>query len=143
LLLATPRANRTLYVVGRVPLSFYVVFTDTAPTEIHTLPLHDALPILGTASRRRPACRTAHATPGYPTSHLNGCSPDSAAMLHPWAVDRPAGPEHSSTAQEPCHTKPLNTHPVVYRHSVGMLLAYCTLEQCVPFAGRPLTRVPY
>src|SRR5882762_1167609 len=32
----------------RLPLSFFFFFNDTAPTEIYTLSLHDALPILGT-----------------------------------------------------------------------------------------------
>src|SRR5438132_5472580 len=34
---------------------FFFFFNDTATTEIYTLSLHDALPILKTALRRRPA----------------------------------------------------------------------------------------
>src|SRR2546426_8470886 len=44
--------------------SFFFFFNDTATTEIYTLSLHDALPILGTGSsdeRRLPACRFARA----------------------------------------------------------------------------------
>src|SRR5438094_1008790 len=53
---------------------FFFLFTDTAPTEIYTLSLHDALPILGRKCGRcragpafrpgagppRAACRTGH-----------------------------------------------------------------------------------
>src|SRR3712207_6996318 len=34
-------------------ISYYFFFNDTATTEIYTLSLHDALPILATASGRR------------------------------------------------------------------------------------------
>src|SRR2546429_9128374 len=33
----------------RIPFFFFFFFNDTATTEIYTLSLHDALPILGTA----------------------------------------------------------------------------------------------
>src|SRR5207247_6818260 len=39
--------------------ALFFFFNDTAPTEIYTLSLHDALPIWGASRRRRLRCRRA------------------------------------------------------------------------------------
>src|SRR5256885_6607615 len=42
----------------RPPISFFFFFNDTATTEIYTLSLHDALPILSGFSTRPPEVRS-------------------------------------------------------------------------------------
>src|SRR6516164_9043796 len=49
-------------------LSLFFFFNDTATTEIYTLSLHDALPILGTNPTRSPSCMTCASRPIVPRS---------------------------------------------------------------------------
>src|SRR6266436_5460873 len=58
-------------------------FNDTAPTEIYTLSLHDALPI--SSSRRRPGCRQ--------TTRSSACRTSA----------RPRSEEHTSELQSRLH----------------------------------------
>src|SRR2546426_4926860 len=77
---------------------FFFFFNDTATTEIYTLSLHDALPILVT---ERASCawvghlRTVHAI-------LTSSVPKSAAS---WSEKIPArrSEEHTSELQSPCN----------------------------------------
>src|SRR5437870_9110512 len=52
---------------------FFFFFNDTAPTEIYTLSLHDALPIYGTSWRVVPT-----ATLSAPISEIRGFAPVAA-----------------------------------------------------------------
>src|SRR5438034_4369832 len=49
-------------------VSFFFFFNDTAPTEIYTLSLHDALPILGPDGRSRRAPSTRACRPSSPAA---------------------------------------------------------------------------
>src|SRR5256885_3459202 len=87
--------------------SFFFFFNDTAPTEIYTLSLHDALPISSIAAKSR--CRR----------QINGCS---SARKRAAAIRSPAtgralisasrsqfcptvsrSEEHTSELQSPCN----------------------------------------
>src|SRR5256885_14492222 len=66
------------------PPSFFFFFNDTAPTEIYTLPLHDALPI----SHRSPAVQDG----------LTSAAVDDRALSNPARSE-----EHTSELQSPCN----------------------------------------
>src|ERR1039458_7611104 len=76
------------------PTSFSLFFNDTAPTEIYTLSLHDALPILSRASGR-----TRPAGDRYPPNRWRCCSMTGAIRARhragpgppPGERDRPPG----------------------------------------------------
>src|SRR2546426_11244969 len=74
------------------PFSFFFFFNDTATTEIYTLSLHDALPILESAfcraSENRPIAGY-HGIMGMPTN----------ASLE----KQPRSEEHTSELQSPCN----------------------------------------
>src|SRR2546430_5139969 len=55
-----------------LPAFFFFFFNDPAPTEIYTLPLHDALPICKTASAytsTAPGCGTPSSPPALPPAN--------------------------------------------------------------------------
>src|SRR5256885_6883466 len=73
---------------------FFFFFNDTATTEIYTLSLHDALPILTTRPARSMVDRMPldyHAA-GHPTHSLRVCADESARSE-----------EHTSELQSPCN----------------------------------------
>src|SRR3712207_8811101 len=72
-------------------------FNDTATTEIYTLSLHDALPILQVGGRRRgPDCTTCLTG----ASDQHGPRRELAACLAGWLVDRVLrSEEHTSELQ--------------------------------------------
>src|SRR2546421_4092922 len=65
-------------------LFFFFFFNDTATTEIYTLSLHDALPILGHAPGRRPG-----------GAHRRRCGPDAPSRRGA----EPRSEEHTSELQ--------------------------------------------
>src|SRR3990170_9102517 len=69
---------------------FFFFFNDTAPTEIYTLSLHDALPIWPRPPRPRSPPRRRPASPQAPRPH-------------PPASPRPRSEEHTSELQSPDH----------------------------------------
>src|SRR2546422_11731612 len=75
-----------LFIIFFCSLVFFFFFNDTATTEIYTLSLHDALPILsaGEAARRDAGGRT----------QLHGPPPDG---------DGPRSEEHTSELQSRLH----------------------------------------
>src|SRR5689334_7001130 len=81
------------------PSSLFFFFNDTAPTEIYTLSLHDALPILPVAS-----------WPGRWNWGYDG--------VGPWAVDEPyGGPAALQRFVDACHVRGLGVClDVVYNH---------------------------
>src|SRR5256885_5276931 len=71
----------------------FFFFNDTATTEIYTLSLHDALPILrrvvATDAHQRPNTPPSESSPAHSTSLRNGSSARSE--------------EHTSELQSPCN----------------------------------------
>src|SRR5213594_5247202 len=76
-----------MYSISLIFVLFFFFFNDTATTEIytsvHTLSLHDALPILNAADRARPRPGSACRAPGASAS----------------ATGRPRSEEHTSELQ--------------------------------------------
>src|SRR5256885_6148254 len=74
----------------RLYISFFFFFNDTATTEIYTLSLHDALPILRTQDRRR---------------QLRGGAPAAAraGSLSGQKGQPCRSEEHTSELQSPCN----------------------------------------
>src|SRR2546426_7755231 len=64
---------------------FFFFFNDTATTEIYTLSLHDALPILRTATR---ASRTSDAAGGWTSATSSPASRRGSCSLTRSQVDR-------------------------------------------------------
>src|SRR5258708_27729228 len=89
---------------------FFFFFNDTAPTEIYTLPLHDALPISALWQRTVRATVAARDHRQHPDHHCRG-----TGRGKPWRLLRPdrraarhgAKPcrseEHTSELQSPDH----------------------------------------
>src|SRR5258708_36067951 len=77
-------------VILAIPRSLFFFFNDTATTEIYTLSLHDALPILD-----------ASAEPANPTAALMSSTPSlRCPRSHQY---QPRSEEHTSELQSPDH----------------------------------------
>src|SRR5574337_2231209 len=79
-------------------LFFFFFFNDTATTEIYTLSLHDALPIL-------PGLPVHHLLPEFTQTHLHRVG-DAIQPSHPLSSPSPPAPnprseEHTSELQSP------------------------------------------
>src|SRR2546425_9704482 len=98
-------------------LSFFFFFNDTATTEIYTLSLHDALPILGRSETLKPETRT---------SPLVGRSSANTSFN---TVDLPA-PEWPVRSEE--HTSELQ--------SLAYLVCRLLLEKKKKTSIHPITR---
>src|SRR2546422_1436151 len=88
------------------PLTFFFFFNDTATTEIYTLSLHDALPILGlpdAAGRPRAGAREAHPAvrPRARPHRSRQGEPMSAAA--PLVQELVRSEEHTSELQSRLH----------------------------------------
>src|SRR5690348_18437857 len=71
-------------------------FNDTAPTEIYTLSLHDALPIC------RRACRFCPSIPKLPNTRPCASS-SSRPIIRRRSVPKMRSEEHTSELQSPVH----------------------------------------
>src|SRR3712207_9526152 len=86
-----------MYIGNVVRVALYFFFNDTATTEIYTLSLHDALPIL--VGRARPGCvRRRRANPRL------GCRAHERGARPAWeprgvGADRSRSEEHTSELQ--------------------------------------------
>src|SRR5438876_9297026 len=69
-------------------LLFFFFFNDTAPTEIYTLSLHDALPI---------------STPSAASSEKRASRPGSRTRTSSRSTSRERSEEHTSELQSPVH----------------------------------------
>src|SRR5205809_6564244 len=74
---------------------FFFFFNDTAPTEIYTLSLHDALPISSSFDPRLPACWRATSSRSR-RSHSPGCTCCSS-------LSSSRSEEHTSELQSRLH----------------------------------------
>src|SRR5258708_9807362 len=79
----------------------FFFFNDTAPTEIYTLSLHDALPISLRGYRTPPAA--SHPRSGRPFSTATGPSPCPGPQTAPRPPCMPRSEEHTSELQSPDH----------------------------------------
>src|SRR5256885_14651320 len=77
--------------------SSFFFFNDTATTEIYTLSLHDALPILGIAEHRGGRRVVGHQVHEF----LDGERAVGGSRHHP--RDRVRSEEHTSELQSPCN----------------------------------------
>src|SRR6266540_1990667 len=76
-------------------LCFFFFFNDTATTEIYTLSLHDALPIL------RPTCHGLRGNePGPQAFPRSSRQTDMPASARRWVVTDPPKPEPTTTASK-------------------------------------------
>src|SRR5258708_34532717 len=81
----------SLHIILRLPLSLFFFFNDTATTEIYTLSLHDALPILLDASALDAALLLIE----------TDAAVDLVGGRHPHVTKR--SEEHTSELQSPDH----------------------------------------
>src|SRR5260370_39164430 len=81
------------------PLSSFFFFNDTATTEIYTLSLHDALPILSLGK-----------TVGWPTSDHSGPDSPELGRPTPGRCPNPKTPEQELEPRSEEHTSELQSH---------------------------------
>src|SRR5258708_12553390 len=79
----------------------FFFFNDTATTEIYTLSLHDALPILNGPGR----CASKRRAVAYfkPQNDASGCSSSKPASHASWLRVSNRSEEHTSELQSPDH----------------------------------------
>src|SRR2546429_488006 len=105
----------------RSSISLFFFFNDTATTEIYTLSLHDALPIL---RRNKPAVTSgSHSTPGSSAANRSSTQPSLRDELFVFiSLDRKSTRLNSSHGYISyavfCLKKKTNTHAYTYRRRV-------------------------
>src|SRR3712207_7696321 len=109
-------------------MAFLFFFKDTAPTEIYTLPLHDALPIPRRSPRSpaAPACRSSTSTAS--AARTTSCSTVARSRWTPTGSSCARSP---SSARSEEHTSELQSR----QYLVCRLL----LEQKKTYELRPLS----
>src|SRR5256885_15523691 len=85
----------------------FFFFNDTAPTEIYTLPLHDALPILFYIALKDAATRAKklYIPSGvykFSTRFINNVGTDPTSAKPIW-IEGDRSEEHTSELQSPCN----------------------------------------
>src|SRR5256885_17150085 len=84
-----------------LPMCSFFFFNDTATTEIYTLSLHDALPIL---ARHTPAERPLNASSRLAGRYGSATSPAGGSPGWVWpATSASRSEEHTSELQSPCN----------------------------------------
>src|SRR5438876_2350817 len=84
-------------------VSFFFFFNDTAPTEIYTLSLHDALPISSSRARTSRWRASWRATAPSPSTTPGSTSSRSRPCTRAMKCSPSRSEEHTSELQSPVH----------------------------------------
>src|SRR3712207_8911745 len=81
----------------------FVFFNDTATTEIYTLSLHDALPILNATVAAAPLVKPRHILPSSEPLKANGTPEESSTTSKPTRESTGEKPDRKSTRLNSSH----------------------------------------